>query len=742
MNKIKFALHPDISTKARTAVGRHERAVYEKHGDRYDYSKVIFKSINVPVIIGCGIHGYFTQSIKNHVKSVHGCPLCSREYITRNMIKSPTAALVLLQSSHTDGDYQYVMDTYTSMSKKMEIICPHHGSFYQTPSAHVQGSGCRLCADELLRTTRIKSLEVVIREFVGVHGDRYDYSRVVYNGRMDKVEIVCPDHGHFWQEPASHLHGSGCPKCGKDQLSKIYRHTVEDFVERAVTVHGNRYDYSSVVYVNAHTKVGIICPTHGSFYQTPTSHLHGSSGCPQCGNDIASTQSRMSQDEFIRRADQIHNGKYDYSGAVYIRSVAPISISCPTHGVFKQMGGVHLRGAGCPKCSTERNADRLRKTHQQFVTESEQMHNHRYDYTKVVYHKSVNDVIITCPIHGEFLQTPASHLFGCGCPKCSQTGPSKGETAIGDRIVELLGGDESLVVRNSRKIISPLELDIYIPSAKLAIEYCGAYWHSDKMIMAKFSKGKYADLSLSARRKLARNYHYNKFKQCEDQGIRLITLFEDEWINSPDIVMSVINHGLGLSERGTGARKLAIKETDAKVAKAFLNQNHPQGSVSCTTYLGGYDGDQLVGVMGFGNPTRQNSQGVELKRFATSGKSYAGLAGRLFTHYVRNYDPIRIISFSDNRWFSGGMYKQLGFRVETNLPPDYSYIHLSDYRRVHKSTYRRAGIRRHFPEQYSEELTEREMMALVEGVERNFDCGKRRWVWGLSKDEYAIAAGQ
>jgi len=664
MNKIKFALHPDISTKARNAVGRHERAVYEMHGDRYDYSKVIFKSINVHVIIGCGIHGDFAQRIADHKKG-SGCERCS--YIERG------------------------------------------------------------------ENSRMRQAEF-IQQANRIHENYYDYSMVHYVNTKTPVDIVCPKHGVFSQVPNAHTIGNcGCPKCGNEAVSHALSYTTDEFIQSAKSVHGDRYGYSKVDYSGNDQKIVILCSVHGEFLQMPSNHLRGA-GCSKCNGGVSGML--ISPDDFITRAMEVH-GQYRYITSSYSGMTNPVSIICDVHGEFSQVAYSHLEGRGCKKCSF----DERKISKQEFISTATHYHNGVYDYGLVDYIDYETKVVITCPIHGQFSQTPHKHATANGCPKCSQTGPSKGETAIGDRIVELLGGDESLVVRNSRKIISPLELDIYIPSAKLAIEYCGAYWHSDKMIMAKFSKGKYADLSLSARRKLARNYHYNKFKQCEDQGIRLITLFEDEWINSPDIVMSVINHGLGLSERGTGARKLAIKATDAKVAKEFLNKNHPQGSVSCTTYLGGYDGDQLVGVMGFGNPTRPNSQGVELKRFVTSGKSYAGLAGRLFAHYVRNYDPIRIISFSDNRWFSGGMYKRLGFRIETNLPPDYSYIHLSDYRRVHKSTYRRAGIKRHFPEQYSEELTEREMMALVGGIERNFDCGKRRWGWGLSKDEYAIAVG-
>jgi len=297
-------------------------------------------------------------------------------------------------------------------------------------------------------------------------------------------------------------------------------------------------------------------------------------------------------------------------------------------------------------------------------------------------------------------------------------------------------GDPSLYIRNDEITIAPQRLDIYIPSANLAIEFATKLEHCDRIISQKFTTDEYTGLNQAQLNKLSRCYHYNKFKLCEDKGIRLITLFEDEWINAPEVALSVIGHALGLSDRGVGGRKLKVTEIDGKDAKPFLKKYHPQGAVACTAWIGAFYNTELVGVMGFGTPTRQNSQGTELKRFAANGKTYAGMAGKMFKYYVRNYNPKRILSFSDNRWFTGGMYKQLGFVIEANLPPDYSYIHMDTNVRKHKSVYRRVGIKRHFPEHYVEELTEREMMLTVPNVERTFDCGKRRWVWGMEKNEF------
>ena len=176
-----------------------------------------------------------------------------------------------------------------------------------------------------------------------IHGDKYDYSKVEYVHSHTKVCIICPKHGEFWQAPRHHLNGNGCPYCaGKIRL------TTEEFIRRAKEVHGDKYDYSKVEYVHSHTKVCIICPKHGEFWQMPLHHLKGG-GCPNCvGNK------RLTTEEFIRRAKEVHGDKYDYSKVEYVNARIKVCIICPEHGEFRQTASEHLRGQGCPKCAQEK----------------------------------------------------------------------------------------------------------------------------------------------------------------------------------------------------------------------------------------------------------------------------------------------------------------------------------------------------------------------------------------------------
>ena len=150
------------------------------------------------------------------------------------------------------------------------------------------------------------------------HGNKYDYSKVEYNGCNEKVNIICPEHGEFLQKPTTHLLGCGCPICGKEKSSKPQ--TKETWIKKARKVHGNKYDYSNVKYINHNTHVSIICPEHGEFSQKPITHLRGN-GCPECGKlKCMSYFKYKTTEQFIKDARKVHGDKYDYSKVEYVNS--------------------------------------------------------------------------------------------------------------------------------------------------------------------------------------------------------------------------------------------------------------------------------------------------------------------------------------------------------------------------------------------------------------------------------------
>ena len=167
------------------------------------------------------------------------------------------------------------------------------------------------------------------------HGDKYDYSKVIYKNSITPVKIVCPIHGVFEQKPVNHLRRSGCPKCVPSWSD------TDEFIKKAQKIHGDKYDYSKVNYKDNQTGVCIICPEHGEFMQTPQSHLSGS-GCQQCARQKIGDRNRLTSDEFILKAKEIHGDKYDYSRINYKTNLYPIKIICKKHGEFEQIPNNHL----------------------------------------------------------------------------------------------------------------------------------------------------------------------------------------------------------------------------------------------------------------------------------------------------------------------------------------------------------------------------------------------------------------
>jgi very-short-patch-repair endonuclease len=181
---------------------------------------------------------------------------------------------------HNDK-YDYSKVKYINSKTKVCIICPEHGEFQQTPNDHLQGKGCKKCGYVMAAIKNKSNVEKFIENAVKIHGNRYDYSKVNYVKRKEKVCIICPVHGEFWQTPHNHLSGNGCLYCANENRNVGSKSNTSLFIEKAKTVHGNRYDYSKVNYVNAKTKVCIICLEHGEFWQTPNNHLFNQ-GCPSC----------------------------------------------------------------------------------------------------------------------------------------------------------------------------------------------------------------------------------------------------------------------------------------------------------------------------------------------------------------------------------------------------------------------------------------------------------------------------
>lgn len=203
--------------------------------------------------------------------------------------------------------------------------------------------------------------EEFIKRAYEVHGKKYDYSNVEYFNSHKKIKIICPIHGEFEQIPYGHLLGYSCKKCSNILVSNKKSFSKKRFIEQAIEIHEEKYDYSLVDYKNNKTKVTIICPIHGKFEQTPSSHISSEAGCKLCGyKKISSTKTKTKKD-FLEQAKIVHGEKYDYSNVDYTGTDDYISILCKKHGEFFQKPTKHLQKQGCPICCESKLELMIRK---------------------------------------------------------------------------------------------------------------------------------------------------------------------------------------------------------------------------------------------------------------------------------------------------------------------------------------------------------------------------------------------
>lgn len=472
---------------------------------------------------------------------------------------------------------------------------------------------------------------------------------------------------------------------------------LESFIEKAIKVHGDKYDYSKVDYKNAKTSITIICKEHGEFEQKPYHHTQGS-GCQECGRERSEKAKLKTNQEYIKDLKELYGDIYDYSKVNFTGHKSKVTVTCKKHGDFtKPANYLFIQKQGCPTCSDEK----IRSNTEEFIEKSNKVHGKIYDYSKVEYKSVKTHVTIICPKHGEFQQVPNGHLNGNGCTYCTHT-VSKAEIEITEFLKQYTEVEQS-----NRQILKGKEFDIYLPNEKVAIEYNGLYWHSDL----------FKD----------RNYHLSKTKESELKGIKLIHVFEDEWIYKKEIVKSRLLSIIGKVDNRIYARKTIVKEVPTKLAMKFLEENHIQGKVGGQLKLGLYKETELVALMTFGKLRKilgqESKEGsFELLRFCNKkNTTVVGGASKLFKHFLKNYNPIEVTSYADRRWSDGNLYNQIGFQKVQDTIPNYFYVIRGV--RENRFKYRKSEL---VKEGYDSSKTEKQIMK-DRGFNRIYDCGTMKF---------------
>lgn len=362
--------------------------------------------------------------------------------------------------------------------------------------------------------------EDFIKKAKEVHGDKYDYSKTIYVNSKQNVIITCPIHGDFVIRASHHLYGIGCHKCAKEAADKNHTSTTDIFIEKAKAIHGEKYDYSLVKYINNKTPVIIRCLTHGEFLQKPSDHLLGCN-CPKCAFLSIGEKRKLRKEDFIEKAREVHGDRYDYSEAEYKGYNSKLKIICRKHGVFFQTPVGHISNReGCPICGMDSQKNSRRGTLETFINKANKIHKNKYDYSLTNYVNCYSKVKIICKKHGMFEQTPKNHLNGAGCPKCNISKlEAKTMSYLQDK------GIEYEYEKRFPKWLGMQSLDFYLPKYKAAIE-CQGEQHFFPIKRA----GKSMEYSERLFKKQQDRDNIKK-NACDNNGVRLFYLnFNDDII--------------------------------------------------------------------------------------------------------------------------------------------------------------------------------------------------------------------
>lgn len=292
--------------------------------------------------------------------------------------------------------------------------------------------------------------EDFIEKSNNIHKNKYIYDRVIYVNSSIKVIIGCKEHGYFEQLPNAHMRGQGCSKCKGG-----VKYNLDNFIEKSNIVHNNKYIYDKSFYIDSYTMIGIECKEHGYFEQLPNNHMSGQ-GCPKCAGKS------LSDTELLKRMNDVHNNKYDYSLVLFTGMLNKVKIICKEHGIFEQVLSNHINlRQGCIKCANVYSSNK-----EEFIIKSVNKHGYLYNYDNVIYKGAKTSVDILCKKHGIFKQSPTKHLSGNGCPTCKL---SKGEHSI------MIYLDNKKIDYISQYRIKGFNLifDFYLPDYNLCIEYDG-----------------------------------------------------------------------------------------------------------------------------------------------------------------------------------------------------------------------------------------------------------------------------
>jgi len=468
--------------------------------------------------------------------------------------------------------------------------------------------------------------------------------------------------------------------------------------------------------------------------------------------------------------------EYDYSKTEYKGANVKVTIGCRKHGEFSVWPYNYINGAGCPRCSLERNHDSVRATTEDFIRKSKAKHGDTYDYSKSEYTGKKEKITVICREHGEFYPVASNHYInGAGCPKCGIEKAHARFRKTNEKFIEdskKIHGDKldysKVDYKSNKKFVTltcPTHGDFEsrpdchlfkgygCPKCSMAgtskaeqdmFAYVQSLVGDEAINRYRPEPGLEADIAVPSRNiafefnglfwhseQMGKGpmYHLKKTETFAQMGIRLIHIFEDEWRLYEDKVKSKIKHLLGLNGDRVYARETEARQITPEQARAFFSANHIQGGGITGFFNAGLftKDNVLIAAMNFGNDRYSKAKRtVELLRYASS-RHVVGGASKLLKFFIKNRPENidSIISYSDRRWSEGNLYKQLGFAFVGNSYPSYFYVKPSECVRINRQRYQKHMLPK-LLETFDPKKTEVQN-CVANGMVRIFDCGTNKW---------------
>lgn len=604
-----------------------------------------------------------------------------------------------------NGKYTYSNFVYVNNTTKGYITCPIHGDFLQTPKNHMKGQGCPVCGKEYAKNWRKNNFETFLNTVNERFGNKFSYPHIEeeYENSHSKITIKCNACGNtFVKIACDHITSpnGGCNVCYKKSFEKYYSYEEllkYNNLELDIKPFEGEKEYRD--------KCIVVCPKHGEYEVIINTILKGKGKCKKCTGKKAK-DIEIFKHSFLEK----YGNELECNFDEYINMNTDITFTCKKCGyAFKRKPNSMLNNIYkdvCPSCSFKKQQEAKIKTTEQFKLDVERVYGKdAFDMSETVYVKSDKYVTLKCNKCERYFTKEANSLLqGHGCPY-HHLNTSKME----DEITEFIKNEGFSVINNNREILKNRhELDIYIPDKRIAVECDGIYWHNE------LNKPK--------------DYHLNKTKECNENNIRLIHIFEDEWLEKSEIWKSMLNNLLGISKTRIFARKCTIKEVSFEESKKFLDKNHIQGNCNSQIRYGLYYNNELISLMTFGKARHfigNSSHQYELLRFCNKLNTVVvGGASKLFNYFIKTIKPNNIVSYADKRWSNGNLYEKLGFYKYNESKPNYYYV-ISN-KRKNRFNFRKGELIKKY--NCPKDMSEHDF-CLSKGWYRIYDCGCLCYEW-------------